>query len=93
MDKKELSSQANNLKPIIQIGKSGLSDSIKEEIKKHLKKRKLIKIKCLSYFLDSFEDGLTRKEKMKEIAQQISEQFGAELIQIRGFTFTIYYGH
>lgn len=88
LSKKELASEAKNLKPIIQIGKNGISEGSVEEIRKHLKKRKLIKIKCLRYFLDDEEKS--NKEKITKTAQALAKKLDAEIIGIIGFTFTLY---
>jgi len=92
MIKKELLAQSNSLKPIVHIGKSGLTDSVLDEIKKHLKKRKLIKIKCLSFYLDNLGE-VSNKEKVRMVAQSLSDKLNAEIIQVVGFTFTLYYGN
>lgn len=92
MDEKECFKISGELKPIIQIGKQGLTENVLEEIKKHLKKRKLIKIKCLRYFLDEFEFEGNNKHKMIQISEIISKELNCKVIQIRGFTITFYYG-
>lgn len=84
MDKKD----GKLLKPIIQIGKNGLSEGTLEEIKKHLKKRKLIKIKCLKYYL-SVGEG-TNKEKMRRTADLIAKETGAEVVSVVGFTMVLW---
>lgn len=90
---RELVKRANELKPIIQIGKQGLTKSSIEEIKKHLKKRKLIKIKCLKYFVDSLDLDGRNSVKMKEISKLILEQINCRVIEIRGFTIVLYDGN
>ena len=82
---KELRSQGQKLEPIIRIGKNGLTESQVEEIKKHLKKRKLVKIKILKSLID--EKGTKIKHDM---AREICEKTGAQLIQRVGFTVLIY---
>lgn len=77
------------LKPILQIGKQGINKNVLEEIKKHLKKRKCIKIKCLRYFLDAVETDKPNKEKMKNIAYYLAKNCDAEIIQIVGFTIVL----
>ena len=42
-----LRAKARTLAPLVRIGKSGLTQSMVEEISKNLRKRKLIKIKLL----------------------------------------------
>ena len=42
-----LRSKAKRLEPVLRVGKGGLSNSLIEELKKVLNKRKLVKIKLL----------------------------------------------
>jgi len=80
--KQKLVEQAKFLEPILRIGKSGLTPGAIEEIKKQLKKRKLIKLK----FLKPALEGKDRKELAKEIA----EKTGSELIHQVGFVVVLY---
>ena len=48
MQKKLLKSKAKLLQPVLRIGKYGLTENVINEIKKLLKKKKLIKIKILT---------------------------------------------
>lgn len=77
-----LKEKARSLDPLVRIGKNGLTQGILEEIKTHLKKRKLVKIKMIR---SSFE--ITDKDTMRK---KILEETGAELISQIGFTLTIY---
>ena len=74
---KELLKKAKLLEPIIKIGKNGLTDNIIEDIKNHLKKRKLIKVKLLRTFIGE-------KDK-KQIAQEIADKTDSTIIQQIGF--------
>lgn len=91
-NRNELLKQVGELRPILQIGKSGLTEGVLDEIKKHLKKRKLIKIKCLRYFVDGLDVAGTNKEKMAFVSNKITSYTDSELIQTRGFTLCLYYG-
>ncbi len=79
---KELRIRSKSLKPVIRIGKNGLTGSQLKEIGKMLQKKKLIKIKMLKSFLE----GKDKKEEAKEIAAKL----GAELIDSVGFVATVY---
>lgn len=79
--------QENSIKPIVQIGKNGLTETVVAEIEKHLKKRKLIKIKCLKYFLDEYSDGSNSK-KVKAIAAMFAEKLNCEASCV-GFVITL----
>ncbi len=48
MNINKLKHKAKTLQPVIRIGKNGLNENVHKEIKKLLKKRKLIKIKILN---------------------------------------------
>jgi len=88
MEIKEAKKISNSLKPFIQIGKRGLNEEVIKEIEKNLKKRKLIKIKCLKYYIESIE-GNNNKEKIKKTAEIISEKTKSKIISIIGFNITI----
>jgi len=92
-----INSNTHELPVSVQIGKQGLSQTVLDEIKKHLKKRKLIKIKCLRYFLSTFasEEGETSShtntQKMKLVAQILEAQLGAHVVSITGFTIVLWH--
>jgi len=77
MDIIKLRSKAKTLEPIIRIGKKGLTEAIIEEIKKLLKKRKLIKVKMLKSVLEN-------KDK-KEVIKELVNKTNAVLIEAVGF--------
>ncbi len=61
----------------VRIGKNGLTESVVEEIRAQLKKRKVIKIKFLKN---------TDRSDMKDKAEELAEMVGAEVVDVRGFT-------
>lgn len=69
----------------IQIGKQGITDEIIDEVKKQLKKRKLIKIRLLKSFVNSND----RKEAFQTIAKKTS----SELVHSAGFVFCLKKGN
>ncbi len=81
-DIKALKKKAKILDPVIRIGKKGLSEESISEIKKQLKKNKLIKVKFLRSFIDS--------QDKKKAAFELCEKTGAELIDKVGFVVVIY---
>lgn len=86
MDKqklKELRQKAQLLNPLVRIGKNGLTGAQLEEINKHLKKKKLVKIKILKSLI---EQGA----KKDAVAKEICERTGTILVQRIGFVVTIY---
>lgn len=79
---RELRSRAKTLEPDLRIGKNGITDSLVLEIKKQLRKKKLIKIKILK----SAREGLNKKEFANELARKTE----SELVELVGFVFVLY---
>ena len=77
---KELVERAKLLEPVLRIGKSGLTEGVIAEIKKQLKKKKLIKIKLLKGALGN----------RKELAKEIAAKTGSELVQQVGFVVVLH---
>ncbi len=65
----------------IQVGKSGVTDSLIEEIKSQLGKGKRVRVKMLR---SARED-----RDRKEIAEEVAGKTGARLVQGRGNTFIL----
>lgn len=75
-----LKSLSNNLKPITQIGKDGITESFLEQLDDMLRVREIVKVSILD------NAGLDAKEA----ANAICEALRAEFVQAIGFKFTIY---
>jgi len=71
---------ANGLDPIMQIGKSGITETVIKQIDDALEARELIKINVLS----------NSPLEAKETAEEIAESVGAEYVQSIGNRFVIY---
>ena len=83
MDSKQrskLKSLANNLDPMVYIGKNGITREIIKLIKNIFNKKELIKIKIR-------EDNVIEREK---IALNLSENTGSEVVQIIGSKVILY---
>jgi RNA-binding protein len=80
--KKELRKQAHHLKPVVSIGKNGLTDAVVAELKAALKRDKLIKIKLAR--------GAVDKYGKDELIPEILESTDSELIEKKGFTAVLY---
>jgi RNA-binding protein len=78
--KRFLRKEAHHLKPIFQVGKTGVNDNMIEQIADVLEKRELIKVSVLK---NSLEDKETAAEKLAEGA-------AAEIVQIIGNNIILY---
>lgn len=79
-EKKQLKGQAHHLKPVVHIGKEGMSDAVIRTINKALDDHELIKVQFLeTAFLDRKLDSV----HLAEIVQ-------AELIQVIGHKIVLY---
>ena len=75
-----LKSLANNLTPLIQVGKNGVSDSLIEQIDVLLENHELVKITVLQ----------NSPVTAKEIVDEIIDGTGAEFVRQIGSKLTIY---
>ncbi|TVX94351.1 ribosome assembly RNA-binding protein YhbY [Paenibacillus agilis] len=78
--KRYLRSLAHNLQPIFQVGKGGVNDQLIRHIEEAIETRELIKISILNNCL----------EDRFEIGDELSQQSGAELVQVIGKTIVLY---
>jgi len=80
MDKKlrKLKSESKMLKPSIIIGKNGIKEETIKNIKNHLKRYGMVKIKILKTYIED-------KDK-KIIAHTLADKCEAKLVDLIGFT-------
>jgi RNA-binding protein len=78
--KRYLRSLANRIDPILQVGKSGISDNLVSQLEDALTARELVKIRVLPQ----------APMQAGEIAAELSERTGAELVQVIGRNAVIY---
>ncbi|MFD2702118.1 ribosome assembly RNA-binding protein YhbY [Paenibacillus shunpengii] len=78
--KRYLRSQAHHLDPVFQIGKGGTNEHLFRHIEEAIEKRELMKISILNNNLDD----------KHEIADELAERTGSEIVQIIGNTITLY---
>lgn len=71
---------AQNIDPIFQIGKTGLTDNQIRDLSNALEARELIKIS----FLDTIPDD------KKELAEEIAKKTSSQIVQIIGKKLTLY---
>jgi RNA-binding protein len=77
--RKRLRSLAHHLKPVLQVGKAGLSDSFLAAVEESLACHELIKIKFL-----------TLKPEKKTLALEISRRTKSEVTGLIGHTLILY---
>ena len=71
----------HDLKPVIRIGKNGVTENIINEVKMLVKKKKIVKIKVLRSALNS--------ETMDQIADKILKETNLKIVQLRGHSVVV----
>lgn len=74
-----LRGQAHGLKPLVQIGKHGLTDSVVAMVEEALVHHELIKVRFVEF-----------KEDKRELSTTLAERLDAELITILGHQAILY---
>jgi RNA-binding protein len=77
-----LKAEANQLSPILNIGKNGVTDTLVEELNKQIKANRLVKVRVLK----SAEEG----KDLKAIAEEIAAATRSTVIEVRGRTVVLY---
>lgn len=78
---KFIKKQINQLKPQFNIGKNQITTNLIDIILKYLKANKIVKIKSTN---------AKNKQELNEFASQISLKTSSKILEIKGFTFTLY---
>ena len=78
--KRHLRSMANEMVPILQVGKGGIAEMLITQTNEALEARELIKCRVLQ---NSSDDP-------KTVAAELAEQVGAELVQVIGRNFLLF---
>jgi RNA-binding protein len=78
-ERKRLKSRAHHLKPVVQIGNKGLTESLLKAIDNALISHELIKIKFLEY-----------KEEKRDLADEIASETGSAIIGMIGNVLILY---
>jgi len=81
--RRRLRSLGHGLPPVVQVGKAGLTDAVKNAIDEQLLAHELIKIRC------GGECPLDRKE----VAAAVETELGADIAQTLGHTLLLYRAH
>jgi len=85
MDKDKLyrlKSEAVHLKPVINIGKNGITDAVIEELKKQIKANRLVKVRMLK--------SAASEGDIQTFAQQLAETTKTTLVEVKGSTVVLY---
>jgi RNA-binding protein len=77
----DLISRGNELRPVVLVGKDGLSPGVMEDARQQLKARKLVKVKVQTR-LD--------KNAVRTMAEEMAAGTGSKLIQVKGRTFLLH---
>ena len=80
---KDLRGELSQTRPTVHIGKKGVTEQVVNEIKRQLKERGFVKVKIEKSVIRILE--LDRREVAKEVAERV----GAELLEVRGRTFVL----
>ncbi|MBP1907998.1 YhbY family RNA-binding protein [Methanolobus bombayensis] len=78
----QLKKEGTKIKPIINVGKNGITDSVIEELKKQVKANRLVKIKMLRTSSEA--------EDIKTSAAKLAEATNTTLIDVKGSTVVLY---
>lgn len=78
--KRFLRAEAHHLTPIFQIGKGGINDQMVKSIAEALEARELLKISILN----------NNDDDREELAHELADRTGAELVQLIGRTVVLY---
>lgn len=73
----------NTLKPLLTIGKEGLTETVLRQLSGLLEQHELVKVKLLK----------TAETDRHELADELTEKAGAKLVQVIGRTVLVYRRH
>ena len=74
-----LKGQAHGLKPLVQVGKLGLTEGLAASVREALDHHELVKVRFMDF-----------KEEKKELSATLAQRCGAELIAILGHQALLY---
>ena len=80
--KRRLASAMTLEKPTVWVGKAGASEGLLEEVSRQLDARRAVKVKV--------QRSALAEREVAEVAAEVAERTGAELIEVRGRTFVLY---
>ncbi|MBU0926997.1 MAG: YhbY family RNA-binding protein [Spirochaetes bacterium] len=74
-----LSSLANDLNPVVFLGKAGAAEGVSEALDRALSDHELVKLRFVDF-----------KGERKELARELAEKAGADLVRVIGHVAIIY---
>ncbi|MCW4052381.1 MAG: YhbY family RNA-binding protein [Candidatus Bathyarchaeota archaeon] len=80
--KHRMRGRSNSMKPLVRIGKQGVSRRIIEAIDSHLERKETVKVRVL-------KTGLEERD-VKDISSEIIKKTRSHLVEIRGHTFVLF---
>ncbi len=78
-EKRRLSGLAHGLKPLVHVGKNGVTEGVIDDTDRALRDHELVKIRFLNY-----------KEQRKELSETLAERTGSEIVDIIGNVAILY---
>lgn len=81
---RRLREEAKHLRPVMQIGKNGITEGSVKLLQRELEQKGLVKVKLLKAYLDATE------KRKQEVGEELARLTGAALIQVVGHTIILY---
>jgi len=78
-ERRRLMGLAHGLKPLVHVGKNGVTEGVIDDTDRALNDHELVKIKFLNY-----------KEQRKELSETLAERTGSEIVDIIGNVAILY---
>lgn len=78
-ERRDLRTQAQRIQPKVHVGKNGITDATLEEMRRHLKQDKLVKVRLLPAATQGGAEDQSQ-------AEELASKSGATLIEVRGHT-------
>ena len=78
--KAELRAEAHHLRPVVQVGRQGLTDAVRQSVDDALRTRELVKIQL----------GRESDVGPRDAADSLATALGAEVVQVIGRTLTLF---
>ncbi|HEW89734.1 MAG TPA: YhbY family RNA-binding protein [Candidatus Bathyarchaeota archaeon] len=80
--RRRLASAMSHEKPTVWVGKAGVTEGLVGEVSKQLDAHRAVKVKV--------QKSALVERTVEDVAAEVAERTGAELIEVRGRTFVLY---